>query len=244
MYISADEPTRSIRSSPGTDGARFLIVGGEGHKPGRDDDTRRRYEALEGFLHDRFDAGAVEHRWSTHDYLPVDRLPYIGRVRRNEPRILTATGFAKWGLTKGVVAAAILSDAILERDNKWAETFDAKRLRPKPSARKFVTENGRVAAWFVGDRLRPRDGRVEIARLLPGDGTVARIGARHLAVHRDAEGNLRAVSARCTHLGCLVGWNRADRTWECPCHGSRFAADGSLLQGPATQPLPPRKLPE
>ena len=244
MYISAEEPTRSVRSTPAAGGGRYLIIGGEGHKPGRDDDTRRRYDALEGFLRDRFDAGEVNHRWSTHDYLPIDRLPYIGRLRRNDPRILVATGFAKWGLTKGVVAAAILSDAILGRENKWAAAFDAKRLRPKAAARRFVTENGRVAGWFFGDRLRPRAGRGETDRLAPGDGAVARIGGRHVAVYREDDGRLQAVSARCTHLGCLVGWNRADRTWECPCHGSRFAKDGTLLQGPATKPLPKRTLPE
>jgi glycine/D-amino acid oxidase-like deaminating enzyme/nitrite reductase/ring-hydroxylating ferredoxin subunit len=244
MYISVEEPTRSVRSTPAPEGSRFLIIGGEGHKPGRDDDTRRRYEALERFAHDRFAVATVEHRWSTHDYAPLDRLPYIGRLRRHEQRVLVATGFAKWGLTKGVIAAGILSDTVLERDNPWARLYDAKRLRPKTSARKFIIENGKVAVWFVGDRLRPRDGLDEIRNLAAGEGTIARLGRRHLAVYRGDEGELHALSARCTHLGCLVGWNRADRTWECPCHGSRFAADGSLLQGPATAPLPARALPQ
>jgi Rieske Fe-S protein len=244
MYISVEEPTRSVRSTPAPDGSRFLIIGGEGHKPGRDDDTRRRYEALERFARDRFAVAAVQYRWSTHDYAPLDRLPYIGRLRRHEQRVLIATGFAKWGLTKGVIAAAVLSDTILERDNPWARIYDAKRLRPKASARKFIAENGKVAAWFVGDRLRPRDSLDEIRNLAAGEGTIARVGRRHLAVYRDDEGELQAMSARCTHLGCLVGWNRADRTWECPCHGSRFAADGSLLQGPATAPLPACALPQ
>jgi glycine/D-amino acid oxidase-like deaminating enzyme/nitrite reductase/ring-hydroxylating ferredoxin subunit len=235
MYISAEEPTRSIRSTPGPDGERVLVVGGEGHKPGRDDDTSRRYEALERFLKERFDAGEVGHRWSTHDYVPVDRLPYIGQIRG----VFVATGFAKWGLTKGALAAGIISDAVLGRSNEWARFYDAGRLS---GAGRLIAENGRVAAWLVGDRVRPRDGRGDLDGLAPGDGTIARIGARHVAVFRDDEGQLHAVSARCTHLGCFVGWNRADRTWECPCHGSRFAADGTLLQGPATKPLEPRDL--
>jgi glycine/D-amino acid oxidase-like deaminating enzyme/nitrite reductase/ring-hydroxylating ferredoxin subunit len=244
MYISAEQPTRSVRSTPGPNGSRFLLVGGEGHKPGRDDDTRRRYKALGTFLDDRFDAGQVEHRWSTHDYVPLDQLPYIGRLRRSDEGLLIATGFAKWGLTKGVVAAAILTDRMLDRANPWAAVYDAKRLSLKNSAAKFVAENAKVGSWFIGDRVRLRDGREDINRLEPGDGTVARIGGRHLAVHRDDEGQLHACSARCTHLGCLVGWNRADRTWECPCHGSQFGADGALLQGPATDPLLPLDLPE
>jgi glycine/D-amino acid oxidase-like deaminating enzyme/nitrite reductase/ring-hydroxylating ferredoxin subunit len=244
MYINAEQPTRSIRSTPGPNGSRFLVIGGEGHRPGRDDDTRRRYEALEGFLRDRFDAREVRHRWSTHDYVPLDRLPYIGRLRRSDERLLIATGFAKWGLTKGVIAAAILTDAIVGRDNPWASAYDANRLSLKRStARKFLIENAKVASWFIGDRIRLRDDEDDIDALQPGEGTVGWIRGGHLAVHRDDEGQLHALSARCTHLGCLVGWNRADRTWECPCHGSQFGADGALLQGPATEPLQPRSLP-
>jgi glycine/D-amino acid oxidase-like deaminating enzyme/nitrite reductase/ring-hydroxylating ferredoxin subunit len=245
MYINAEQPTRSIRSTPGPSGARFLVIGGEGHNPGRDDDTRRRYEALEGFLRDRFNSGKVTHRWSTHDYVPLDRLPYVGRLRRSDERLLTATGFAKWGLTKGVIAAAILTDAILGRDNSWAGVYDANRLSLKSStARKFLIENAKVGSWFIGDRLRLRADRDDIDALGRGDGTVAWIGGRHLAIHRDEKGQLHALSARCTHLGCLVGWNRADQTWECPCHGSQFGADGAILQGPATDPLQLRSLPD
>jgi glycine/D-amino acid oxidase-like deaminating enzyme/nitrite reductase/ring-hydroxylating ferredoxin subunit len=244
MYISAEQPTRSVRSTPGPNESRFLIIGGEGHKPGRDDDTRRRYKTLESFLKDRFEAREIEHRWSTHDYVPLDQLPYIGRLRRSDDRLLIATGFAKWGLTKGVVAAAILTDTILGRANPWAAVYEAKRLSLKNSAAKFIAENAKVGSWFIGDRVRLRDSRDDVDRLEPGDGTVARIGGRHLAVYRDDEGQLRACSARCTHLGCLVGWNRADQTWECPCHGSQFGADGALLQGPATEPLPPVDLRE
>jgi glycine/D-amino acid oxidase-like deaminating enzyme/nitrite reductase/ring-hydroxylating ferredoxin subunit len=243
MYISAEQPTRSIRSTPGSSGSRFLILGGEGHKPGRDDDTRRRYESLERFLRERFDSGDVEHRWSTHDYVPLDRLPYIGRLRRSDERLLIAAGFAKWGLTKAVVAAAITSDAIMGRDNPWASVYNANRFSFKSSARKFAIENAKVAAWFIGDRVRRRGGADEVQALQPGDGKVVWMGGRHLAVHRDENGQLHALSARCTHLGCLVGWNRADRTWECPCHGSQFAADGTLHQGPATEPLDPLTLP-
>ena len=112
MYISVDRPTRSVRSTVGEDGRRIVIVGGEGHKPGAEPDTRRCYERLETFLADRFEATA-EYRWSTHDYAPLDKLPYIGRLRRGDERVLVATGFAKWGMTKGTLAASMLTDAIL-----------------------------------------------------------------------------------------------------------------------------------
>ena len=243
MYITSDEPTRSVRSAPAGDRRRALIVGGESHKPGTDPHAGERYERLEAFLRERFGVAEAEHRWSTHDYVPVDELPYIGRLRRGDDRVLVATGFAKWGMTKGTLAAAILTDAILGRPSEYADLYDSTRFDPARSARRFARENGQVGARFVGARVRPRPGREDVERLAPGEGTIARIGGRQYAVHRDEAGELHVLSARCTHLGCIVGWNPADRAWECPCHGSRFAADGTLVQGPATADLDRRSLP-
>lgn len=226
MYISVEEPTRSVRSAPGREGGRVLIVGGASP-----------YDELESFMGERFDGAEATYRWSTHDYIPADKLPYVGRLRRGDDRILTATGYAKWGMTKGVLAAGILTDAILGRPNEWAELYDAKRIDLRRSAKKLARENGAVGLRFFADRLKPRDGREEIERLAPGEGTVARVGARQIAAYRDDEGTLHTLSARCTHLGCIVGWSPDDRAWECPCHGSRFAADGTAVQGPATADL-------
>ena len=242
MYISTDQPTRSVRSTPAADGRRVLIVGGEGHKPGDDPNTRERYARLERFARERFGVDAVEFRWSTHDYSPVDKLPYIGRLMRGEDRVYVATGFAKWGMTKGTIAAQMIADAILGRRNGYADLYDSTRLDVRNGGPKFVQENGFVALKFVVDRARPRDGRDAIDRLAPGAGTIVRIGPRQIAVCRDDDGTLHALSARCTHLGCIVGWNDADRAWECPCHGSRFAADGTIVQGPATADLPREQL--
>jgi glycine/D-amino acid oxidase-like deaminating enzyme/nitrite reductase/ring-hydroxylating ferredoxin subunit len=241
MYISVDSPTRSIRSTPAEGGGRLLIVGGEGHKPGAEPDTDARYARLESFMRERFGAGPATHRWSTHDFVPVDKLPYIGRLRRGDERILTATGFAKWGMTKGTLAAAMLADAVAGRENEYAELYDANRIDARRSAATFAKENGQVALRFFGERVRPRDGREEAERLSPGEGTVARVGGKLYAVSRTDAGELVALSARCTHLGCIVGWSPADRSWECPCHGSRFAADGTVVQGPATKDLPPEQ---
>ena len=242
MYITSDSPTRSVRSAPAGDGRRVLIVGGEGHKPGAEPDTDERYARLERFLAERFGGARAEYRWSTHDYTPVDDLPYIGRLRRGDERILVATGYAKWGMTKGTLAASILADAILGRENEYAALYDSTRVHLRESAASFVRENAEVGLRFVGERLRPGPGRDAVERLAPGEGTIVRAGAARYAVHRDDAGELHVLSARCTHLGCIVGWNPADRAWECPCHGSRFAADGTLVQGPATADLPRRSL--
>ena len=243
MYISVDQPSRSVRSTPGEEGRRLLLVGGEGHKPGDDPETGERYERLERFLAERFGIAEAEYRWSTHDFVPVDKLPYIGELQRGEERVLVATGYAKWGMTKGTLAASILADSILGRENEYARLYDASRLDARRSGLTFAKENAKVAGFFFRDRVRRRDGRGEIERLAPGQGTIARIGGRQYAVSRDAAGELHALSARCTHLGCIVGWNGADRAWECPCHGSRFAADGTLVQGPATADLRRERLP-
>lgn len=242
MYISCDAPTRSLRSAPGPDGARFVIVGGEGHKPGADPATEERYARLEEFLAERFGGAQAEYRWSTHDYVPVDHLPYIGRLRGGDPRVLLATGFAKWGMTKGTLAASILADAVLGRPNEYADLYDATRANARRSALAFAKENAGVGLRFFRDRVRPRPAREEAERLAPGEGTIVRAGVAQYAVHRDDAGVLHVLSARCTHLGCIVGWNPADRAWECPCHGSRFAGDGTLVQGPATSDLPRRSL--
>jgi nitrite reductase/ring-hydroxylating ferredoxin subunit len=240
MYISIDQPTRSIRSTPAEDGHRYVIVGGESGRPG-DFDTEERYASLASYLEERFGIDSATHRWSTHDFMPVDRLPYIGAIDSYRG-IYVATGFAKWGMTKGTLAAMVIRDAVIGRDNHFAALYNARRINARRSLRRFITGNAYVASRFVGDRLRRGKGS-DLENLGPGEGRLARVGTRHYALYRDDDGAVHALSARCTHLGCLVGWNSADRTWECPCHGSRFAADGTLIEGPATRDLLRRRLP-
>jgi Rieske Fe-S protein len=236
MYISADRPTRSIRSTPGAGTGRYLIVGGEGQRPGEEPRSDEPYRALERFMLERFGAEG-ELRWSAHDYVPADRLPYIGRIRRRDERVYAATGFAKWGLTKAMIAAQIVTDAIVGRRNPFSSLYDPDRRTIRVSAAALLVENVHVARRFVGDRLERAPGLDALATLPPGEGAIVRVDGRRLAVCRDDEGEAHVLSARCTHLGCIVAWSGADRTWECPCHGSRFAPDGTLLQGPATTDL-------
>jgi nitrite reductase/ring-hydroxylating ferredoxin subunit len=236
LYLSVDEPTRSLRSAPGSEGARHLVVGGESGRPGGEEDTEVRFLALEAFAREHFGAEA-ELRWSAHDYVPVDGLPYIGPIRYGEERVHVATGFAKWGLTKGMIAARLVADAIAGRPSRGASLYDARRLSPRASAAGLATENARVARRFVGDRLRRRPELEEVDAIAPGQGALVRAGGRQLAVYRDEEGVEHVLSARCPHLGCIVGWSEADRGWACPCHGSRFTGEGELLQGPATEGL-------
>jgi glycine/D-amino acid oxidase-like deaminating enzyme/nitrite reductase/ring-hydroxylating ferredoxin subunit len=235
MYINIGSPTRSVRTARDDQGM-LLLLGGEGHKPGDEPDTEARYRALEEFGRRHWQIDGVAYRWSTQDYSPVDGVPYVGRLTRRGEHVYVATGFKKWGMTNGTAAAIILADLVLGRANPWAELFDAKRLKPLASAEKFVQENASVARHFVGDRLARGDD-VALDALARGEGRLVRVGGRKTAAYRDDAGRLHTLSPVCTHMGCHVHWNPAERSWDCPCHGSRFSGEGSVIQGPATRDL-------
>jgi glycine/D-amino acid oxidase-like deaminating enzyme/nitrite reductase/ring-hydroxylating ferredoxin subunit len=239
MYLSADSPTRSVR--PVTTGGREVILGGEGHKVGHEPDTRQRYEVLERWARERFDVTGISHRWSAQDYMPADGVPFIGPAGPGVSRVFVATGFKKWGMSTAAVAAMILRDRIGGRDNPWAALFDSTRLDLKGEAKSVVKENVDVAKRFVGDRLRARSAP-SATSLAPGEGGICELDGDRVAAFRDDDARLHVVAARCTHLGCLVDWNTAERSWDCPCHGSRFDPDGNVLQGPAVRPLDAKPL--
>jgi glycine/D-amino acid oxidase-like deaminating enzyme/nitrite reductase/ring-hydroxylating ferredoxin subunit len=239
MYINAGRPTRSVRTARDGDGL-LLLLGGEGHAVGAEPETDARYRALEEFGRRHWETDVFPYRWSTQDYIPVDGLPYVGRLTRRGHHVYVATAFKKWGMTNGTAAAMILSDLVLGRENPWAALFDAKRVKPLASASRFVRENAAAARHFVGDRLQ-RGKEAELAELSTGEGRLLRVGGRKTAAYRDDDGTLHALSPVCTHMGCHVTWNAAERSWDCPCHGSRFAGNGSVIQGPATRDLERRE---
>jgi glycine/D-amino acid oxidase-like deaminating enzyme/nitrite reductase/ring-hydroxylating ferredoxin subunit len=234
MYISADEPTRSLRAHP-VEGEELVLVGGESHKPGTGDPARS-YARLEQFAREHFEVADIPYRWATQDYMPADGMPYVGRLWPFSDRILTATGFRKWGLANGTAAAMMLCDRLSGRDNPWSSTFDSMRVKPLAAVRGMVEEGIQDGFYFFADRVRKRGSAEEVR---PGEGRVVGKGLLQAAVYRDESGTMHRRSARCTHLGCIVSWNNAERTWDCPCHGSRFGVDGEVLQGPAVKPLAP-----
>lgn len=201
MYIGIDDPTRSIRPLTFDDGEVGLVIGGNGHRVGEEEDTPGQYEDLERWARDTFSVRSVEARWSAQDYRPADHVPYIGRSPRRS-HTFVATGFQKWGMTTAFVAAAIISDEITGRENPWREVFDATRVDIAGSVKDFVQANAHIVKPFVQGHTGPK-------------------------------------TKRCTHLGCIVNWNEAEQSWDCPCHGSRFDAGGAVLEGPATEPLEP-----
>ncbi|MEN3273283.1 MAG: hypothetical protein V7636_2044, partial [Actinomycetota bacterium] len=235
MYISVESPTRSIRST--ADG--WVILGGEGHKVGHDDDTRRRYQALENWGRGHFSIEDIGYRWSAQDYESVDGMPYVGRLTGGRTRSWVATGFRKWGMSNGTAAAMILADLIAGRDNPWAEAFDATRLAPGASIKSLIAENAEVGKRFLADRLRTSKPPSPDS-LGNDEGGIVDLDGDPVAAYRDKAGELHAVAATCTHLGCRIAFNTAERSWDCPCHGSRFDIDGRVIQGPAVQDLAPK----
>jgi glycine/D-amino acid oxidase-like deaminating enzyme/nitrite reductase/ring-hydroxylating ferredoxin subunit len=236
MFISSDEPTRSLRTIP--DGDRtLLMVGGEGHDVGQDSDTESRYRNLEEWAHENFGMTEFPYRWSTQDGVSVDHIPYIGTYHGTE-RVRVATAFGKWGFTNGTIGAQVMTDDIVGAQNEFAGLYDPKRLPIKASASSFARENAKVAARFAGDRIaHPQRGSID--DLGSGEAIVDGLPLNPVAAYRDEAGVLHKVSAVCTHLACIVRWNNSERSWDCPCHGSRFDIEGRVIQGPAVKDLKP-----
>ncbi|MFF2243558.1 FAD-dependent oxidoreductase [Arthrobacter sp. NPDC058130] len=237
-FISVDEPMRSILAID-VDGSRYVLTGGEGHRATEPGDAAVRYRRLQEFSRERLGTGRTSFRWSTQDNMPVDGLPYAGPLTPTAAHLHVITGLRKWGLTNGTAAALVLADTLSGRHNPWAAVFDTNRAAPA----------GRAGAKNVQPpQSQQPEGQEQqeqqsVAELRPGEGTVVEIDGEKTAVYADPAGGLVAVSAICTHLGCTVGFNADDSTWDCPCHGSRFAANGVVIQGPAAENLAPRPLP-
>ncbi|WP_221350777.1 FAD-dependent oxidoreductase [Streptomyces beigongshangae] len=239
MYITPEQNTRSVRTAPYTDGQRLLIVTGESFTPGTAD-TEERFGRLTAWVTEHFGPVDFAHRWATQDNSSTDSVPLVGPFHAGSRHTYVATGFGGWGMSGGIMAGRLLSDLITGQGSPWSELYDPRRVRTAVrEAPAFLKNQAKVARHFVGDRLPPTSGSVD--DLAPGEGALVRIDGHRCAAYRDDTGEVHAVSARCTHLGCLVAFNRAERAWECPCHGSRFGTDGRILQGPATRPL--EKLP-
>ena len=235
MYLSTESPTHSIRVHE-TGGERWLLVGGAGHKTGQGD-GRSSYESMAAWTNERFALREIELRWGTEDHVSADGVPLVGPVDPATDNVWVATGFRKWGLAMGTAAAGVLADGVAGRRHRFARLFDTNRLRPRAAAVSFLKENANAGLRFFGDRLSKRAGVEEIPS---GEGRVVGTGRGQRAVYRDEQGALHHMSARCTHLGCIVNWNRGDRTWDCPCHGGRYGPHGEVIEGPPLRPLGPQ----
>jgi len=234
LYWEDAKVYKYVRIHPG-DGHDWLIVGGEDYKTGQKDDDVERLERLENWMRAQFTmAGPVRHRWSGQVLEPADGLAFIGPNPDGAENVYIITGDSGHGVTHATLGAVLLSDLIAGRENEWTRLYDPKRLS-RGTVTDLAKENLNVAVQYAA-WLLPGDAPSEddVPR---GEGRVIRHGAKMVAVYRDDAGALHPKSAVCTHLKCIVNWNNLEKSWDCPCHGSRFAPTGEVLNGPAVAGL-------
>jgi Rieske Fe-S protein len=234
LYWDDADPYHYLRLATPADPS-LVLIGGADHKTGQPGDERLRFQELEDYAAQRFSVRAIEHSWSAQHYVPADGLPHVGRVPGAE-NVFLATGFAGTGLTWGTVAGSLIARMILGQRHPLEEILNPGRLTLMASTSDIVAENLDAIRRFAVDRFAaPHSSEEQIAS---GVGRVITQHGRMQAIYRDASGELHRFSPVCTHAGCIVHWNEAERTWDCPCHGGRFTAHGKRFAGP-----PPRDLP-
>ena len=233
MFISVDSPTRSVRYAPTADGDK-LIVGGAGHTVGRADEPAAGVAELAKWAKLHYPGAVQTHFWSAQDYTPIDELPYVGPLLPKSDNVLVATGFDKWGLTNGVAAALALSSRVLGGHIEWAGAFASWSRHEFTGLATALQSNLEVGFNLAKGWISPIT--ASSATVSEGGGVVGG-PPWHLRATSVTDGTQRTVSPVCPHLGGIVTWNCVDKAWECPLHGSRFAPDGRLLEGPATRGL-------
>jgi glycine/D-amino acid oxidase-like deaminating enzyme len=238
LYWDTLDPYHYVRLEPGRGDADVLIVGGEDHKTGEANDGEERFARLEDWTHRMLpQAGPVTHRWSGQVMEPIDYAGFIGRNPGNR-NIYVATGDSGQGMTHGALAGLLIADLVMKGASPWQELYEPSR-KTLSAARDFISENATAFKNFA-EYVAPGElsSATELER---GEGAIIRKGLSKIAAYRDEDGRLYQRSAMCTHTGCHVHWNALERCWDCPCHGSQFAPDGTALNGPAIHPLPPAK---
>ena len=232
LWWDTSDPYYFLRVEPHRD-FDTVIFGGEDHKTGQQEDTTAGYRRLEERLRAFVPQIEFTHRWSGQVIETPDGLPYIGQ---NAEHQYAATGFAGNGLTFGTLAGMIISDAILGRSNPWAELFDPGRKALTRGLWDYLKENVDYPYYLIRDRFAGAEAQ-SVRAVRRGHGKIIERNGAKVAAYRDSAGKVTLSSAICTHMGCTVGWNAAERTWDCPCHGSRFKPTGEVISGPAEAPL-------
>jgi glycine/D-amino acid oxidase-like deaminating enzyme/nitrite reductase/ring-hydroxylating ferredoxin subunit len=233
LWWDTADPYQFVRVDPQRD-HDVVIFGGEDHKTGQQEDTEACYRRLEAHLRAIVPDVELTHRWSGQVIETPDGLPYIGQSAEHQ---YSATGYAGNGLTFGTLAALITSDAILGRTNPWPELFEPTRKALTRGLWDYVKENADYPFYLIRDRFAGAEAK-SLRAVRRGEGKILERNGATVAAYRDTAGKVTLRSAICTHMGCTVAWNTAERTWDCPCHGSRFKPTGEVISGPAEAPLP------
>lgn len=234
MYINEDTPTLSFRTAIYND-KKILLVGGFSHKTGSKIDLSNSYNYLEQQALKMYPSAKVLYKWNTHDSISLDKIPYIGEFSNIYPNVYVATGFKKWGMTTSNVAANIISDKILGKENTYNDIYKATRLRPIKNRKELgniikETSHSLIFNKFDLPSSKPED-------INNCEGKIVNYNGKKIGIYKDENGKEYKITPNCTHLGCELSWNNLDKTWDCPCHGSRYNFDGKLIYGPSYKDL-------
>lgn len=240
MYLSIDETVRSIRPANVND-ETYLIVAGENHRTGDSElSTSDHYELLASFTDQHFQISHIENFWSAQDHTTLDKIPYVGTITKEKQNVLVATGYRKWGMTNGTNAAIIMKNLILQEEDEFVDVFAPYReMKFDPGLKKIVSYNVEVAKHLLKGKFDATNEEINLLR--NDDAIITMIDGQRIGVYKDDMGELHAVDTTCTHLGCELDWNEAEKSWDCPCHGSRFSYEGDVLNGPAVKNLQKRE---
>ncbi len=234
MYISYENPVRSIRTQPIDNENQLIIIGGEHHKTGESSHEKEHYTNLIKFAEETFSATEVPYRWSAQDYTAMNEIPFIGHISAYKHNIFVATAFQKWGMTTSTVSAMIIRDIITNGKSEVEYIFKPTRFTPVDSAKNFVKENLDVVDNLISGKIQSLPFEINLE---PGEAKNVEVDGKKAGAYRDMDGKIYIVDTTCKHLGCETHWNSAEKTWDCPCHASRYSYDGTVIEGPALKPL-------
>ena len=234
MYINPTQPIYSFRTAK-FENKDLLIIAGCDHKTGFAPNDADTYGSLENISKKHYPNSEVLYKWNTRDCISLDKIPYIGSYSSNLSGVYVATGFNKWGITSSNVAANIITDEILEKENKYAFVFNSLRFKPLKNRTELKNMTEQVFKSFVTNKINiPNE---EISKIKKDNGAIIKVDGLDVGIYKNSSGNIYAVKPTCTHLGCLLTWNNLDKTWDCPCHGSRFDYTGKNIYDPAFKNL-------
>lgn len=234
LIYDCQEPYHYVRTHQ-INGEPLLLIGGLDHKTGYED-PENAFAELEKYTRKYYNISSIEYRWSSQYYVPVDGLPYIGQMPLAADGIYCATGYNGNGMMLGSVAGKILSDLVSGKNSKYKDLFKPSRVKPIDGFSEFVKENADVAYHFVADRFKVHESD-SLKSIEPGTGKLVEVDGKKIAAYRDEDGGIHALNPVCTHAACIVQWNSAERSWDCPCHGARYDINGNVITGPATKGL-------
>lgn len=234
FHYDMQDPYHYIRTHE-ADGQKYVIAGGYDHKTGHNDNTDYSFTELEAYARTYFDIDTIAYKWSSQYYNPVDGLPYIGLMPTHK-NVYIGTGYSGNGMVLGTLAGKIICDLIVSQNSAYSTLLSPSRIKVAAGIATFIKENAEVVSDFIGKRL-DYEHISQLADLAHNEAKVIKWGEKPIGVYKDDKGKIHAVDPVCPHAGCVVGWNSAEKSWDCPCHGGRYACDGKLLTGPAMKGL-------